>query len=149
MKRIKPIYKALILIGVSLTSFVGIKSYLLISELLGPDDYDVYIGREAVSPDGKNTATFYTISGGGAAGYVLTRLNLRPSKQVFKPTKESNDFVFELRHGDDIDLQWQRNNRLKVVYESGADTYDQLNQKGDVKIIYQAKTTNALPQGGK
>lgn len=142
----KPIYKALLLIGVSLILFVGVKSYLFVSELFGPDNYDVGIGREAVSPDGKNTATFYTISGGGAAGYVLTRLNLRPNHQKFKPTKESNDFVFELRHGEDLDLQWQGNNRLKVVYEAGADTYRQLNQQGDVEIIYQAKAINVLPQ---
>ena len=109
--------------------------------------YYVYLGKEAVSTDGKNVATFYTISGGGAAGYVLTRLNVRPNHQKFKPTKESNDFVFELRHGEDFNLQWQGNNSLKVVYEAGADTYRQLNQQGDVKIIYQAKALNALPQG--
>ncbi len=139
----KPIYKALLALGVLVIAGVGIGFYSLISEISGPDQYDVYIGREAVSPDGKKVATFYTISGGGAAGYVLTRLNLRPKTQAWKPTKASNDYVFELRHGDDLDLQWQGNNKLNVVYEAGADTYDQLNSKDGVKISYQAKVVGA------
>lgn len=77
---------------------------------------------------------------------MLTRLNVRPNHQKLKATKESNDFVFELRHGQDLDLQWQKNNRLKIVYEAGADIYRQLNQQDDVEIIYQAKTINALPR---
>lgn len=90
MKRIKPVYKALILFCILMLFVIGIK--FLSKEIIGPDVYDVGIGWEAVSPDKKNIATFYTISGGGAAGYVLTRLNIRPNHQKFKPTKESNDF---------------------------------------------------------
>ena len=135
----------LIFFGVTLVATAGVLLYLF-SLLLGPDKYDVYVGREAVSPDKTRVATFYTISGGGAAGYVLTRLQIRPQSQKFSADKNTNDFVFELRHGSDLDLQWQGNKRLKVVYESGADTYLQVNESDGVKISYQAKTVNALPQ---
>ena len=132
-------------IGLGLIVAVGVP-FCLFSYLIGPDKYDVYIGREAVSPDKKKVAAFYTISGGGAAGYVLTRLQIRPQNQKFSADKNTNDFVFELRHGSDLDLQWQGNNRLKVVYESGADTYRQMNEKDGVKISYQTKIMDALPQ---
>ena len=141
----KPIFKALMLLSLPLIFVGGVGLYLFASTISEPDKYDVFIGPEAVSPNGKKVATFYTISGGGAAGYVLTRLNLRPQNRKFSATKESDDFVFELRHGLDPSLQWQGNNRLKVVYEAGADTYRKLSEKENVKIIYQAKGVNLLP----
>ena len=44
----KPIYKALLLIGVSVILFVGVKSYLFVSELLGPDSYDLTLRGRSV-----------------------------------------------------------------------------------------------------
>ena len=132
-------------ISLGLIIAIGVP-YAFVSAMLGPDKYDVFIGREATSPDSKKVAAFYTISGGGAAGYVLTRLQIRPSNQKFSADKNTDDFVFELRHGDDLGLRWQGNNQLKVVYESGANIHRQMNEKDGVTIGYQAKTVNALPQ---
>jgi hypothetical protein len=68
---------------------------------------------------------------------VITRLKIRPKLQPFK---ESNDFVFELRHGSGIGLKWQGNNHLLVIYEAGSDIHRQWDSRDGVKISYMAKT---------
>lgn len=99
----------------------------------GTGKYDVEIDKEVRSPDGKTIATFYIISGGGAAGYVIIRLKIRPRSQTFK---EDDNYVFEMRHGDDLGLKWQGNNHLIVTFEAGADVYRKLSSKDNIQITY-------------
>lgn len=95
---------------------------------------DIYVTKEVASPDGKNVASFYTISGGGAAGYVVNRLKIRPANQAFKADE---NYVFDMRHGDDIHLEWRDDDYLILTYPAQADIYRTQNKWGNIQIVYE------------
>ena len=68
------------------------------------------------SPDGRHVATFYSVMGGGAAGYAYGRLNLRAASEDF----DADDYVLELKSGHDARLRWQGADSLLVEYPRGA-----------------------------
>lgn len=115
--------------------FVGltINSFLL----LGNSPPDIDINQEIESPDGRYVATFYTISGGGAAGYVVERLKIMPRSQVFKADE---DYVFEMRHAYKLDLEWRDDDFLIVTYPTDADVHRKLTSKGNIKISYASSS---------
>ncbi len=111
-------------------------AFLIMDGLVDNSPPDIHVTKEVVSPDGKNVASFYTISGGGAAGYVVIRLKIRPANQVFK---SDENYIFEMRHGDDIDLEWRDDDYLIVTYPMDADIYRQQTIQGKIKISYGGK----------
>ncbi len=103
--------------------------------------HDVSIDKEIASPDGKSVATFYIIFGGGAAGYVNTRLQIRPKNQPFK---ENEKYVFDMSHSDEHQVEWKDNRHLIVVYPSDASILRIWTKQGDIEIAYKAKPPHPL-----
>lgn len=104
---------------------------------LGTDSsHDTEIDKEILSPDGKKVATFYIISGGGAAGFVNTRLQIRDKN---KPFKENDSYVFDMSHADEHDFKWKDNRHLIVMYPSDASVSRSLPSQAGIKISYVAK----------
>ena len=57
-------------------------------------------------------ATFYSVSGGGAAGFVVNRLNVRAAEERFDPDR----YALSLNRGYDARLHWLRPDTLVVSY---------------------------------
>jgi hypothetical protein len=79
---------------------------------------DLEVVQVARSPDGRHVATAYTLSGGGAAGYVLYRVTL--GAPVRDQRALGQDDVAQLRHPDPLRLRWEGPAVLAI--ESGPGT---------------------------
>lgn len=106
----------------------------------GLADYDVKKGQEVVSPDGQKVATFYVISGGGAAGFVMARVKISPKSQAFKSDLADEDYVFEVRHENFVSMRWQDNYHLVISYDKSADVHRSLPTKSGTNISYVPTT---------
>lgn len=71
---------------------------------------------ECPSPDGSLIASFYSVSGGGAAGWSATRIGLRQRGEQFNP----DQFVLEMTQGYDTHLTWSAPNTLSIGYPDSA-----------------------------
>lgn len=99
---------------------------------------NVRVNKEATSPDGRYTATFYTVSGGGAAGYVVEYVSLRERGKAFRAHEGK---VFEMGHAYEIDLSWKESRHLVVEYPDRADVHRAADNLGSVLITYVSKPT--------
>jgi len=99
---------------------------------------EITIEKESTSAAGSYTATFYVISGGGAAGWVVMRVNLRSKGETFRPNKGD---IFEMRHAYELDLKWQDDRHLTVEYPNVAQIYRQNHEVGPISISYIARPT--------
>lgn len=103
---------------------------------------DVQVLSEAKSPDGNHIATVFSCSGGGAAGYVYTNVNLR------KAEEELNQREFLLgKHlwnsYANISVEWKDSATLDIVYQWSSNTPaykkengQQVREKNGVQINY-------------
>jgi hypothetical protein len=91
--------------------------FVVLMGLLSACGSQVNIDFECPSPDGSLIATFYTESGGGAAGWIAGRVNLRRKDEPFSPKK----FVFQMSHGYQARIDWSKANTLSIGYPFGAD----------------------------
>lgn len=71
---------------------------------------------ECASRDGERIASFYRVFGGGAAGWQLMRVSVRPKAEPF----DADDFIFEMSHGYDVRLEWQDSQNLLIGYPGTA-----------------------------
>ena len=113
-KKVKNLFSILFLIFISIVFFTIsiLHSY---SDFLDSDNtqFKLKILQSCSSPDKKMVATFYELSGGGAAGWVLLRVNLRAAETPFS---EDENIVFEIRHGYQVNLSWKNDKYLKIEY---------------------------------
>lgn len=112
----------------------------------GNDDWKttdkVEILSESKSPDGKYVVTVFSCSGGGAAGYVYTNVNLREASE----TLDQRDFLLGehlWNSFSDITVDWRDSVNLEVTYRFAGDHPDYKTEngrtvpkKGNVKISY-------------
>ena len=96
---------------------------------------EVRIKTTSQSPDDKYLASFYSMSGGGAAGWVVLRVNLRRTNDVFY----TSDYVFEMNHGYQCELTWKGNAHLIVTYPAEANLKKQGYKWNEVTISYEMK----------
>lgn len=87
------------------------------------------------SPDNRYVAAFYSISGGGAAGWVSMRVNLRKPADAFK----INEYVFEMTRGYEGELSWKSASHLVVTYPAEAIVKQQEEKWKDLTISYERK----------
>ena len=99
---------------------------------------EITVERQVPSPSGSYIASFYVIAGGGAAGYVLLRVNVRKGTEPFKPYKGD---IFEMRHAYEAGLTWPDDQHLVIVYPNVADIYKKEPKAGDISISYTPKPT--------
>ena len=107
----------------------------------GNDDWkttdDVEILSESKSPNGKYIVTVFSCSGGGAAGYTYTNVNLREASETF----DQREFLLgkNLWHSfADISTNWKDSETLEVTYRWASDHPE-----------YKAKNGQTVPRKGK
>ncbi len=134
-KKVKNLFFILFLIFISI-AFVTISSFHSYSDYLDSDNtrFDLKILQSCSSPDQKTVATFYELSGGGAAGWVLLRVNLRA---VEAPFSEDENIVFELRHVRHVNLSWENDKDLKIEYPESAEIDKMIEMFKGTKIVYE------------
>ena len=106
---------------------------------------------EAQSPDGKHVATVFSCSGGGAAGYTYTNVNLRIAADDFN----QRDFLLGTHNWNsfaDIEVRWKDAKNLEVSYRwlgGNPDERKMNNQtvpeKGGVRVFYVLKEDVPIP----
>ena len=84
--------------------------------LSGACSDDLHRGVQYPSPTGRYLATFFGLSGGGAAGWAYSRVSVRSAQQPFD--RESH--ILEMRHGYEVCLIWESDTKLVVEYPSEA-----------------------------
>ena len=106
----------------------------------GNDDWkatdEVEILSETKSPDGKYIVTVFSCSGGGAAGYAYTNVNLRKVSE----TLDQRDFLLGehlWNSFSDIKVKWRDSSNLEVTYQWTSDDPD-----------YKAKNGRTVPKMG-
>lgn len=72
---------------------------------------------ECPSPNGHNVATFFRISGGGAAGFQDEYVSIRSANADFDPERA---VVLHLGYGYQVRLTWEGNSLLRVEYPASA-----------------------------
>jgi hypothetical protein len=91
--------------------------------------------KSLASPDGATIADWYELSGGGAAGWVVDRVRLRPSTEPFQADR---DDIFSAHSAYPVNMRWISNNELEVAYDKrGTLTTSQPRWK-QVAISYRA-----------
>ena len=98
---------------------------------------EVEILSESKSPDGKYIVTVFSCSGGGAAGYAYTNVNLREASEKL----DQRDFLLGehlWNSFSDITVNWQDPENLEVTYQWASDHPD-----------YKAKNGRTVPEKGK
>jgi hypothetical protein len=95
-------------------------------------DEDVNILSTSMSPDKEYIATFYNVSGGGAAGYAYMLVNLRRNDKPFNP-KEG--VIFQMTGVYQISLRWDDNEHLTVRHSKPAAIYLQEKEWGNERKI--------------
>jgi len=130
----------------ALTSFVILTLATTLLAGCGNDDWkttdEVEVLSESKSPDGKYIVTVFSCSGGGAAGYTYTNVNLREASEPL----DQRDFLLgeHLWHSfADISANWKDSETLEVVYRWASNhpvhktkNGRTVSKKGDVKISY-------------
>jgi hypothetical protein len=115
----------------------------------GNDDWkitdEVQILSESKSPDGKCIVTVFSCSGGGAAGYTYTNVNLREVSETF----DQRDFLLGKHLWNcftDLSADWKDSETLVVTYRWASDDPDykahngqRVAKKGKVEINYVIK----------
>ena len=86
----------------------------------------------ATSSSNDYVATVYTVSGGGAAGYVYKVVNLRKQAESFDPKK---GIIFSASGTREVSLQWEDNESLVVKHSKAGNIYTQAKQWGSGKKI--------------
>lgn len=92
---------------------------------------------ESKSPDGKYIVTVFSCSGGGAAGYAYTNVNLREASEKL----DQRDFLLGehlWNSFSDITVNWQDSENLEVSYRWTSDHSD-----------YKSKNGRTVPEKGK
>lgn len=67
----------------------------------------------SASPDQEYVATVYTVSGGGAAGYIYRLVNLRRHGEPFDPEK---GIIFQATRTQNITVTWRGGESLTISY---------------------------------
>jgi hypothetical protein len=111
----------------------------------------VEVISEAKSPDGKHVATVFSCSGGGAAGYTYTNVNLRRATDDFN----QRDFLLGKHNWNsfaDIEVLWNDAKNLEVSYRWLGDNPDHqkmnnqtVPEKGGVRVFYVLKEDVPMP----
>jgi hypothetical protein len=94
----------------------GLALVLLLTGLLLGCGREVRTIFECPSADGSLIASFFSVSGGGAAGWSTTRIGLRRKGEQFNP----DQFVLEMTQGYDAHLTWSEPNTLSIGYPDSA-----------------------------
>ena len=76
---------------------------------------NVEVIAECHSPDGSVVAVFYTIGGGGAAGYLDEFVSVYAATDSLRP----RDSVFGMNHGYEACLHWLEPSHLQIIYPEG------------------------------
>lgn len=81
---------------------------------------EVNVRSVAVSPDKTRVATSYTVSGGGAAGFVYKCVNVRAATEPFAPTA---GVVFQMSANSELAVRWEAEGTLIVEHPKDATVY--------------------------
>ncbi len=81
-----------------------------------PSSHNVHTIVECPSATGRHLATFYVISGGGAAGFQYEYVSVRPAHSPFQPL----EYALQLKGGYDARLIWRGDTALLVEYPQDA-----------------------------
>lgn len=84
------------------------------------------------SPNKEYVATIYTVSGGGAAGYVYKVVNLRKKAERFDPKK---GIIFSITGAGEVALSWGDNEHLTIKHSKAGNVYAQAKEWGSEKKI--------------
>ncbi len=123
----------LIRLGLALTLGVCLNGSILNSCVSKSVRDDVNILASSMSPDKEYIATFYNVSGGGAAGYVYMFVNLRRNSEPFDPKK---GIIVQMTRCYEIHMKWDDNEHLTVSRSKNATTYLQLSEWGTERKIH-------------
>ena len=102
----------------------------------------VLITANTISPDQQFIATSYGVMGGGAAGWCYAYIGIRKRDEQFDPDRES---VFQMscsQRSNELEITWEGEGQLRVIYPSDADVYKQerLWDRGrSIEIAYESK----------
>jgi hypothetical protein len=88
---------------------------------------------ECSSPSAETIASFYSSSGGGAAGWALLRIGVRPAGVALDP----ESYVFQMRHGYDAQLEWSSDTDLVIRYPDSAELDVKTPTAGSVSVRYE------------
>src|SRR5215204_5128421 len=80
--------------------------------MLGFSEHTLETLQETTSPTGKFVATSYSDMGGGAAGWCMAEVNVRPAGEELPPNEE----VFAAHCGTKVELLWNADDQLTIKF---------------------------------
>ena len=103
-----------------------------------PEPVDLTVWCECSSPDGKLIASFYTQSGGGAAGWVYDYVGVRSTDVPL----DIDAPVMAMVRGQNTRLTWVDSRTLRVEHPSGATV---LLSKADIATAFGSVGISYVP----
>ena len=112
----------------------------LVATALACAPEDVIPRRVVPAPGGDRVAQLYTVSGGGAAGYVYDVPEVRPASA---PPMQDGHQAFVFAYADSVDVRWVGDRRLVVTYPAGTTVSLQKRSMEGVEISYELQAAPA------
>lgn len=122
-------------------------SFVLMLYGMGFSEHTLNTSQEIPSPNGSHVATSYVDMGGGAAGWCMAEVNVRPAGKELP----ANEHIFASHCGTKVELSWDSDNQLTIKFTPDDIDFgvsqDARNKDGSVQIKYVegkpvAKNTN-------
>jgi hypothetical protein len=111
----------------------------------GSSAHTLTVLQEVPSPDARYVATSYSDMGGGALGWCIAELNIRPVGSELPP----NETVFATHCGTKVNLSWGSSTDLSVEFSpEGTDfgvTHSSTSKDGQIRIHYVEKPPQPKP----
>jgi hypothetical protein len=104
---------------------------LVVLQPLTACDHGTKLRFECPSPNKRFIASFYTMSGGGAAGWMYQYINVRPAGRALRDAQ----WRAKLKNARDLRLTWLDASRLRVEYPDSARLDDKRTSYGEDKAI--------------
>ena len=123
------IYQAMILAFIIIFGITANKACSMDNH---PVEEDVDILLIANSPNTDYIVTVYTISGGGAAGYVYERVSIRKKEDRFDKNK---GMIFQGAKIKNLSVEWKGDRLLQVKYTKAGDIFTQEKEWGKKEKI--------------
>jgi hypothetical protein len=102
---------------------------------------DIFHNRAIPSPDGRLIADYYTISGGGGAGWSEDYVRIRRAGQPFRASRWdlsllSSDAVFKASSGKKLMIRWRSNTHLEITYSGHDGVFRSRPSWNNISIVY-------------
>jgi hypothetical protein len=93
---------------------------------------------ECTSPSGNSVASFYSLSSGGAAGWAVLRISVRPGNHAL----DRDGHIFQMRHGYDAQVEWFSETDLVIRYPDTAEVDLTEPSAGPVSVRYESLSSS-------